>query len=209
METPSVFASHYLSPIEYYFQRTKNETSLIDIHEHFVKQSYRNRCRILSPNGIQNLTVPLIKARKRKPTKEVKISYDSDWRKMHWKSLEAAYRSSPYFEFYEDDFYPFYHNKKYDYLVDLNWELEDKIIQLLALSISSEKTTRYIENVAQEKDFRNAFSPQKENQSITFKEYIQVFSDRNGFAPNMSIIDLLFNEGPNAINYLKGTHYNV
>jgi len=209
MEHASLFSSHYLAPIEYYFQLSKNEISHIDIYEHFVKQSYRNRCRILSPNGIQNLTVPLVKARKRKLTKNVKIAYDDNWRKMHWKSLEAAYRSSPYFEFYEDDFHPYYHEKKYDYLIDLNWDLEQKIIQLLGLKNSAKKTDEYIATVDNKFDFRNSFSPRKENESLSFKEYIQVFSDRNGFAPNMSIIDLLFNEGPNAINYLKEIQTNV
>ncbi|MCO6499294.1 MAG: WbqC family protein [Vicingus serpentipes] len=206
MKDLSIFSSHYLAPIEYYFQLINSEIVLIDIYEHFVKQTYRNRCRILSPNGVQNLTVPLIKARKRKLTKNVKIAYDDNWRKMHWKSLEAAYRSSPYFEFYEDDFHPFYHNKKYEYLIDLNWDLEEKIISLLGISISKSKTSEYMNEVAIEHDFRNSFSPKKENELLIFNKYIQVFGERNDFSPNMSILDLLFNEGPNSINYLKEIH---
>ena len=138
----------------------------------------------------------------------MKISYDDNWRKIHWKSLEAAYRSSPYFEFYEDDFYPFYHDKKYDYLIDLNWDLEQKIIELLNIDINRSKSTQYIENKQVVTDYRNAFSPKKETQ-LKFNEYIQVFGDRNGFAPNMSILDILFNEGPNAINYIKELNPNV
>ena len=206
MKDLAIFSSHYLAPIEYYFQLIDSTTISIDVYEHFVNQTYRNRCRVLSPNGVQNLTVPLVKARKRKLTKNVKIAYDENWQKMHWKSLEAAYRSSPYFEFYEDDFYPFYHDKKYEYLIDLNWNLEEKIISLLSLSISMNKTTEYIDDVPEEYDYRNSFSPKKENELLTFNKYIQVFGERNGFAPNMSIVDLLFNEGPNAINYLKEIH---
>jgi len=209
MNNTSIFPSHYLAPIEYYFYLLNSESISIDVYENFVKQSYRNRCRILSPNGIQNLTVPLAKSRQRRLTKNVKIAYQDNWQKMHWKSLEAAYRSSPYFEFYEDNFYSFYHERKYEYLIDLNWDLEQKIISLMGISTPIRKTTQYIENVPQEHDFRNTFSPKKENESLTFNNYIQVFGNRNGFAPNMSILDLLFNEGPNAINYLKELQSNA
>ena len=100
MDTKSIFASHYLAPIEYYYHLINNPEAIIDVHENFVKQTYRNRCYILSPNGIQNLTVPLVKARKRKLIKNMQIAYDDNWRKMHWKSLEAAYRSSPSLDYH-------------------------------------------------------------------------------------------------------------
>ena len=200
MNSIGIFSSHYLAPIEYYTNLLNNKTAIIDVYENFVKQSYRNRCQILSPNGIQNLTVPLVKARQKKLTKNVKISYDDNWRKMHWKSLEAAYRSSPYFEYYEDDFSPFYHDKEYKYLIDFNWDLEQKIIELLNVDIEINKSSEYISS--NENDCRNSFSP-KTQSTLDYKEYIQVFGDRNGFAPNMSIVDILFNEGPNAINYIN------
>jgi len=208
MDSKSVFASNYLAPIEYYFHLINSNVITIDVYENFVKQSYRNRCCILSPNGVQNLTVPLVKARKRKLIKNMKISYDDNWRKMHWKSLEAAYRSSPYFEFYEDDFHPYYHEKKYKYLIDFNWDLEQKIIELLNIDIESTKSVKYIECEPTTTDFRNAFSPKIET-NLKFNEYIQVFGDRNGFTPNMSIVDILFNEGPNAVNYIKELKPNV
>jgi len=208
MDFNSVFSSNYLAPIEYYHYLIQNNSLALDFYENFVKQTYRNRCYILSPNGVQNLTIPIIKARKKKPIKNVKISYDENWRKIHWKSLEAAYRSSPYFEFYEDDFHPFYHEKKYDFLIDLNWDLGQKIVELLNLDISIKKSTKYIDEIDVKADFRNVFSP-KINNRLQFKEYIQVFSDRNGFAPNMSLVDLLFNEGPNALSYLKNLKENV
>lgn len=208
MDSKSIFPSQYLAPIEYYFHLINNKDSIIDVYENFVKQTYRNRCCILSPNGIQNLTVPLVKARQRKLTKNMLIAYDENWRKMHWKSLEAAYRSSPYFEYYEDDFYPFYHDKEYKYIIDFNWDLEQKIIEMLSLDAIQTKSNKYISDEFIKNDFRNSFSPKVETK-LKFTPYIQVFSDRNGFAPNMSIVDLLFNEGPNAVNYIKELKPNV
>lgn len=209
MSATNIFSSHYLAPIEYYFYLISNKTAVIDVHENFVKQTYRNRCCILSPNGVQNLTVPLVKSRQRKLTKNVKISYEDNWRKMHWKSLEAAYRSSPYFEFYEDEFHPFYHKKEYTYLIDLNSEIQQKIIELLDIQVEINKSPAYIEDVLIENDYRNSFSPKNKETTLTFNKYIQVFGDRNGFAPNMSIVDILFNEGPNAVNYINQLKPNV
>jgi len=208
MDTKNIFSSHYLAPIEYYFHLINNKAVVIDIYENYVKQTYRNRCCILSPNGVQNLTIPLVKARQRNRTKNMKISYDDNWRKIHWKSLEAAYRSSPYFEYYEDEFYPFYHDKKYEYLTDFNWDLQQKIIELLSIDLHIKKSDQYITEANLTTDYRNSFSPKIESK-LKFTPYIQVFGDRNGFTPNMSILDLLFNEGPNSVNYMKELKANV
>jgi hypothetical protein len=209
MDNKNVFASNYLAPIEYYFQLINSNEAIIDTHENYVKQTFRNRCQILSPNGVQNLTIPLVKARQRKVINKVEIAYDDNWRKLHWKSFESAYRSSPYFEYYEDDFYPFYHEKEYKYLVDFNEAMQAKIIELLSLEVNITKSDSYIENVATANDFRNSISP-KNTTSLSFASYIQVFGgERNGFNPNLSILDLLFNEGPNAVNYMKGLKTNV
>jgi hypothetical protein len=202
MSAPRIFSSHYLAPIAYYFHLIKGTTATIDSYENYVKQTYRNRCCILSPNGIQNLTIPLLKARQRNRTNNMVIAYDDNWRKIHWKSLESAYRSSPYFEYYEDDFYPFYHGDQYEKLTDFNEALNSKIIALLNLEVTITNATEYLEEVAPENDFRNSFSPKKES-DLKFTSYIQVFGERNGFTPNLSIVDLLFNEGPNAVNYMK------
>lgn len=209
MDNKNVFASNYLAPIEYYFQLINSKEAIIDTCENYVKQTFRNRCQILSPNGIQDLTIPLVKARQRKVISKVEIAYDDNWRKLHWKSFESAYRSSPYFEYYEDDFYPFYHEKEYKYLVDFNYDLQKKIIELLSLEANITKSHSYVENVAPENDFRNSISP-KNTSPLNFISYIQVFGgERNGFNPNLSILDLLFNEGPNAVNYMKGLKTNV
>ncbi|MBL4594188.1 MAG: WbqC family protein [Flavobacteriales bacterium] len=208
MDANNIFSSHYLAPIEYYFHLIKSNDVIIDVYENYVKQTYRNRACILSPNGVQNLTIPLVKARQRKLTKNMLIAYDENWRKMHWKSLEAGYRSSPYFEFYEDEFYPFFHEKEYKYLIDFNEELQQKIIELLNIDINIIKSTQYMNKGDAVVDYRNSFSPKIEPQ-LNFKLYIQVFGDRNGFAPNMSILDLLFNEGPNSVNYINELKSNV
>tara|TARA_B100000809_G_scaffold132475_1_gene130234 strand:+ start:1633 stop:2250 length:618 start_codon:yes stop_codon:yes gene_type:complete len=200
MSDKNVFSSHYLAPIEYYFHLINCGNVTIDTYENYVKQTYRNRCCILSPNGIQNLTIPLVKAKKRNLTKNMVIAYDDNWRKIHWKSLESAYRSSPYFEYYEDDFYPFYHGEKPEYLTEFNSALNKKIIELLNLEITIADSSKYTEET--KNDYRMTFSPKKETK-LKFPPYIQVFGDRNGFTPNLSILDILFNEGPNSVNYIK------
>jgi len=202
MDIHHLFSSYYLAPISYYYQLLQHPIGYQDIYEHFVKQTYRNRCYILSPNGIQSLTIPIVNVKKLKPIKDVKIAYDENWQKIHWKSFEAAYRKSPYFEFYEDEFYPFYQENKTAFLIDFNEQLEQKIIKLLALTTYLKKTTEYIDAQLVENDYRTSLSPKKPI-PLLFKNYIQVFGDRNEFAPNLSIIDLLFNEGPNSINYLN------
>lgn len=208
MDNKNVFASNYLAPIEYYFYLIKSGESILDLGENYVKQTYRNRCQVLSPNGIQNLTIPLVKARQRRVISKVEIAYEDNWRKIHWKSLESAYRSSPYFEYYEDEFYPFFHEREYKYLVEFNEALQTKIIELLCLEVEIINSKSYIEGVAPEYDFRNSISP-RITSKMKFNSYIQVFGDRNGFTPNLSILDLLFNEGPNAVNYMKELKTNV
>jgi hypothetical protein len=198
-----IFASCYCAPIEYYALLLKQEHVIFDVHENYVKQTYRNRCNIMSPNGKQNLTIPLVKAKLKKTMNNARIFNEDKWQHIHWRSLEAAYRSSPYFEYYEDEFYPFYHDKTYSKLVDFNTDLHLKIVSLLGIEISNELSSKYTSPSENLTDYRTQISP-KSNQDFTvFTKYIQVFEDRNDFMPNLSILDLLFNEGPNSVNYLK------
>jgi WbqC-like protein family len=195
----------YLGSIDYYSKLINYSHCVIDYEEHFVKQTSRSRCFIASANGAHILSVPILKRRTRKPVKEVKISYDEDWRKIHWRTLEASYRSSPFFEFYEDDLIPYFTTKKYDYLVDLTQALQSEICSLLKINLSYDIATEYIEIYENADDFRNYTGTRTnmiEDSPFLSKPYIQVFENKNGFLPNLSVLDLLFNQGPKAKDYL-------
>jgi hypothetical protein len=192
----------YLPPVEYFVKlNTHKPGILIEREEHFPKQTYRNRANIYSADGVLALTVPVVKGSKtHTKVKDVKISYDFEWQRLHWLSLQACYRRSAYFEYYEDEFAIFY-EKKYPYLFDYN----EQLLQFILKSIKLKADTKYTETYETEypllDDYRNTMSPKKEV-DFNQKPYFQVFEDRKGFQKNLSIIDLLFNQGPNSINYL-------
>ncbi|MDA9563603.1 WbqC family protein [Flavobacteriales bacterium] len=198
----NLFPIFYLGPIEYYAEIIKHEQIILEQYEHLPKQTYRNRTEILGPNGVLKLLVPIIKTRTRLAIKDEAIADTDNWQKTHWKSLEAAYRSSPYFEFYEQDFYKLYHTPT-RFLTPFNLELHEVIMRLLGVTQITKLSASY--TTAEGQDYRNYFSSKKEaeNQKLKDNRYIQVFSDRMQFQPNLSIVDLLFNEGPNALAYLK------
>ncbi len=133
------------------------------------------------------------------------IDYDTNWQKLHWKSIESAYRSSPFFEFYEDDLKPFY-EKKYKFLLDFNIEIQNMVLEHLDIDVNLKFTDKYCHILTEEiDDLREKIHPKKKENDPDFitVEYTQVFQGKYGFIPNLSIIDLLFNEGPNAIEALK------
>ncbi len=137
--------------------------------------------------------------------KDLKISDEYDWQRLHWRSLESSYRRSPFFEYYEDDFYPFYHDKKFDYLIDLNEALQEEILKLLKLKVTYKFTTEYVKNYPDAKDFRALISPKillDSDKEFTPTPYWQVFEPRHGFIPNLSILDLLFNQGSKALDHI-------
>ena len=202
IEKGAVLPLLYLPPVEYFAQINAYKPHiLIEREEHFPKQTYRNRAHVHSPDGVLVLTVPVSKGSKNHTViKDVKINYDFAWQRLHWLSLQACYRSSAYFEYYEDDFAPFYH-QKFDYLCDYN-ELQLKfILKALKLKIDYRFTETYHTAYTGLTDLRLSISHKKESAYIQ-KPYYQVFEERNGFLKNMSIIDLLFNQGPQALNYL-------
>ena len=202
IEKGAVLPMFYLPPVEY-FQKLNsyNPDFLIEKYEHFPKQTYRNRANIYSPDGILTLVVPVVKGSKvHTPIKDVKISYDFQWQRLHWMSLQACYRRSAYFEYYEDEFAPFYENKEV-FLFDYNQKLLELLLRLLKIKVGISFTSGYEADYAGLIDFRNSIHSKK----ITLSEqkpYFQVFEERHGFVKNLSIVDLLFNQGPQSLNYL-------
>ena len=187
-----LFSSAYLPPVKYILLAIQNGSMVIDAHEHFVKQSYRSRCSIYGPNGKQELIIPVVhKDLFTIPIKEVKIHNESRWQNIHWRSLEAAYKNSPYFEFFEDDLRPFY-EKKYEYLFDFNLELLQRIFKVKKATVEIKLTEKFEMNQPDLKDLRNYFHPKNTFESVA--PYHQVFGDRHGFIDNLSFVDYLFNE---------------
>jgi len=202
MEKGAVFPLFYLPPIAYFSKLSDyRSTVLIEDAEHFQKQSYRNRASICSSNGRLDLVVPVIKGSKVHTTiKDVKISYDFRWQRSHWMSLQTCYRSSAYFEYYEDEISDFY-QKKWNFLFDYNEEMLALMLKFLKLNISYSYTDVFEKTYEAFADFRDCIHPKKDPDMI-FKSYFQVFEEKNGFLPNLSIVDLLFNQGPQSIKYL-------
>ncbi|RCH55887.1 hypothetical protein DJ568_03805 [Mucilaginibacter hurinus] len=202
IDNGAVFPLFYLPPIAYFTEFNIYRPNIwIEREEHFPKQTYRNRANIYSPDGVLSLVVPVIKGSKNHTKiKDVKISYDFRWQRMHWMSLQACYRRSAYFEYYEDEFAPFYENK-FDYLFDYNQQMLDLLLRLLKIKTELQFTETYEPLYPHAADFRSSIHPKKES-DLAQKPYFQVFEERGGFLKNLSIADLLFNQGPQAINYL-------
>lgn len=198
-QTQPIFSVFYFPPIEFFHHVINSEDLTFDIGENFVKQGYRNRCSILGANGKLNLIVPIIGKGVRTPMKEVKIAYFENWQKIHWKSIESAYRRSPYFEYYEDEFYPLFHNYQPEKLVDFNLKILELIFRVLEMECKINISEKYIEMENSAANYRT-LSPKK-SPDLSFEKYIQVFQ-QDDFIENLSILDLIFNEGPNARQYL-------
>lgn len=202
IEKGAVFPMFYLPPVAWFAKlNIYKPVILIEKEEHFPKQTYRNRANIASPDGVLVLTVPVIKGSKNHTKiKDVKISYDFNWQRLHWQSMQTCYRRSAYFEYYEDELASFY-EKKYDYLFDYNEQLLRFILRAIKLPAELVFTEDYETEYPLLEDLRDVIHPKKEP-GFNQKKYYQVFEERNGFLKNLSIADLLFNQGPHSINYL-------
>ena len=203
MQNTAILPLFYLPPVGYFSLLQKlGEDFLIEKHEHLAKQTYRNRASIYSPNGKLDITVPVVKgAKTHTKMKDVRISYDFKWQRLHWLSLESCYRSSAYFEFYEDELSRFYTNK-FEFLFDYNFELLEWLNKKLKLNKNFGVTGEYFDDIKPELDFRLIMNPKKQEDIVNNKSYYQVFEDKHQFLPNLSIVDLLFNQGPQARLYL-------
>jgi len=196
----------YLGNILYYAHLTNNRCT-IDIHSHYLKQTYTNRCSILTASGIQDLTIPVIKPKEKTPIKDIRISTHDNWQQLHWRTIQSAYNSTPFFEYFCDDYIPFY-EKKWDFLLDFNLKIQEKTLELLNFQkIELCLSDTYIETSNfNTKDLREVINPKKFDVSLYNNlntPYYQIFNQKFGFTPNLSIIDLLFNMGNEARIYLK------
>ena len=177
------------------------ETITFEVEDNFQKQTNRNRMYIYSPNGLQLLNIPVKHAEgTHEKFKDTKIEQAFDWRKQHFKSLEAAYRTSPFFEYFEDDIRPIF-EKKHTYMMDLNFEALEIVTGCLGMKLDYSKTTEYFKELPDAKDYRYLVNGKKDTSD--FEPYTQVFNDKHGYINNLSILDLLFNEGRYALDYLK------
>lgn len=202
LQNSILLSTAYLPPIEYFSFLINSDKQIIEKYETYKKQTYRNRCYILGSNGKLALTIPIKKPEgNHTKTNEIIISYSEDWQQIHWKSIESSYNSSPFFLFYKEELKNLY-QKKYKYLLDHNNSFLKLIFDFLDIKITPCLTSEFIKNPKNILDLRNSISPKNSSQEKNYKKYSQVFANKHGFIPNLSIIDLLFNTGPEAIDYL-------
>ena len=177
----------------------KHKKAIFDIHENFHKQFYFNRCLIYGANGALKLSVPIKRNHERTALKDVSIFYEQNWKTIHWRSIEAAYRRSPFFEYYEDDFRNMYMGEETEKLMDWNLKLFRLVNKLLDIQIDISFTESYQKKYEDVNDYRNLNIPSLKNkEELQTVEYQQVFQEKYGFIPNLSIVDLLFCEGHHA-----------
>lgn len=179
----------YLAPVSHYSAFYRAEEVRLEVCDHFAKQTFRNRCWIDSPNGALALTIPVVKTGAKTPMCDIRISDHGNWRHQHWIALESSYRQSPFFEYYADDFAPFY-EKKWEFLADFNEELMALVTSLLDISKSVSRTSCFEGDAFASLP---TFEP---------RPYYQMFASRHGFLPDLSIVDLLFNQGPEGVLWL-------
>lgn len=192
----------YFPNIAHFVAMVNAKHIVFEMDDNFLKQTFRNRCYIYGANGKLALNIPVIHTQKnRQKYIDVKIFNEDNWQSNHWKSLLSAYRTSPFFEYYEDELRPLFNIKK-DFILDYNLTCFEVICECLQLNLQTSKSELYKKTVENTEDYRFLVNAKKD-QAPLFNNYTQVFSDKHGFISNLSILDLLFNEGPNAQNYLE------
>ena len=195
------FSTAYLPPVSYFAVLLHAENVWLEACENYVKQSYRNRCRIATANGVETLSIPVeSNSGQKNPIRDVRISTHGNWQLTHWRAITSAYMNSPFFEYYQDDFRPFYENK-WTFLWDYNHELLTLILQLLNENPKIILWEIYQDKSNEINDLREIIHPKKDPVFLS-KSYYQVFENKFGFLPDLSIIDLLFNMGNEAVMML-------
>jgi len=204
-----LLSSAYLPPVSYFYFLLKYEWVNIEQFETYPKQTFRNRCEIMSGNGKLILTIPVSKLQgNRTITKDILISNTQRWQQNHWRAINSAYLNSPYFEFYRDEFETFY-KENFGNLLQFNNQLMNCVCKIIDIRKEFVFTTSYNHSPDKVLDLRSVISPKKEMKREYFPEYIQVFSTKLGFIPNLSIIDMLFNLGPETLDYLKSIKLEI
>lgn len=209
MNNSAILSIAYLPPIQYFAKLVQYQNIYIESMENYTKQTYRNRCVILGANGLLALTIPVVKIQgNHTPIRMVEIDNSTLWQKNHWKAIESAYRTSAYFDFVADILQPFY-ARKFSNLYEYNLLLMNSIFDFLSVDKSIRFTSIFIADYGLEhNDFRSKISPKVDyRKDVSFEavEYFQVFSSKFGFTPNLSIIDLLFNEGLSATDVVEAS----
>lgn len=201
MEGKILVSTAYLPPVEYFTVISHADDILIEREENYLKQTYRNRCYVLSAHGPQLLSVPVYLGSLHKtPVKDIRIDYSKRWQQVHLRALMASYNSSPYFEYYFENIEKII-SKNHDFILDLNTELTESVLKILKFEKRISFTTIFEPVGNLESDFRYNISP-KEESLFASKEYFQVFNNSGSFIPRLSILDLVFNMGPDAVHYL-------
>ena len=200
-----LLSTTYFGPIQWYQKLYRAESVQIERWESFQKQTYRNRCIIATTNGPQALTVPIERQFTINCIKDIRISDHGNWRHLHWNALQSAYGESPFFDYYQEDIRPFF-DQRWDYLLDFNEAIREKMCELLDIQPKvdySKKFTVYSLSSCVP-DYRMVIRPKnpEPDPDFTPKRYYQVYEQKHGFLPNLSILDLLFNMGPESIFYL-------
>lgn len=195
----------YFGPINQFIEIAKANKIWVEHEDNFQKQTYRNRMYIYGANGKLSLNIPIkhlpkTEVKVHQKYTEVKIDNESKWQSIHWKSLKTAYQTSPFFEYYEDELAPLF-QKDYIYLYEFNRDCFETAVECMQLDLQFEFTSEYHKQPENLTDLRHLSNAK---QSVNISEYIQVFQEKHGFISNLSILDLLFNEGPNTVTYLKG-----
>lgn len=201
----ALLSTTYFGPVQWYQKVNRYDVAVIDCDEAFLKQTYRNRCIIATANGPQALTVP-VEQGTREGIGKVRISDHGNWRHIHWNALCSAYGESPFFDFYADDVRPFF-EQRWEFLCDYNMAIAQKMCELLQIKAPMSSSSVEGNNLADQHDltdFRSLIRPKhaQPDNAFTPRPYWQVFAHKNGFLPNLSVLDLLFNMGNEAVLYL-------